>query len=100
MVDEARHVMEIFKPVAIATLVSGTLDIAFAMLLTTLRGRSIGGMLRSVASGPVPPATDWGVTGAVLGLVVHYVLMAIMATIIVLFVRRYADAARPDFDST
>ena len=77
----------IWKPIAIATAVSGTLDILFAMILTVAFGRQIGNMLRYVASGPFPGATDLGASGAVLGLVVHFVLMAIMATALMLLVR-------------
>ena len=69
------------KRIALATLVSGTLDIAFAMILTVLFGRQIDTMLRYVASGPFPAATSMGSAGAVLGLVVHFTLMAIMAAI-------------------
>ena len=36
-------------------------------------------MLRYVASGPFPAATDMGTAGAILGLLVHFTLMAIMA---------------------
>ena len=68
------------RPIAIATLISGSLDILFAMILTVTRGGEIGNMLRSVASGPFPAATEMGTGGAVLGLVVHFALMAIMAT--------------------
>ena len=75
------------KPIAIATAISGTLDILFAMILTIAFGREIPAMLRTVASGPFPGATDWGAGGAVLGLVVHFTLMAIMATIFMLIVR-------------
>ena len=63
------------KPIAIATAVSGTLDILFAMLLTVLFGREIGNMLRYVGSGPFPAATEMGSAGAVLGLLVHFSLM-------------------------
>ena len=73
----------LWKPIAVATLVSGTLDILFAMILTVTRGGEIPKMLRSVASGPFPPATDMGAAGAILGLVVHFTLMAIMATVFV-----------------
>ncbi|WP_395621773.1 hypothetical protein [Sphingomonas daechungensis] len=48
------------KPIAIATAVSGTLDILFAMILTVFFGREIGNMLRYVASGPFPAAVDMG----------------------------------------
>jgi len=73
------------KPIAIATAVAGTLDIIFAMVLTVFFGREIGGMLRYVASGPFPQATDMGAGGAILGLVVHFALMAIMAAAYVWF---------------
>jgi|SRR5689334_11975280 len=75
------------RPIAIATAISGTLDILFAMILTVAFGRHIPDMLRFVASGPFPAATRWGAGGAVVGLVVHFALMAIMATIFVLIVR-------------
>jgi len=83
-----------YRPIALATAVSGTLDILFAMILTVLFGREIGNMLRFVASGPFPDAKDWGTAGAVLGLVVHFALMAIMAAIFVLAARRFPDVVR------
>jgi uncharacterized membrane protein YagU involved in acid resistance len=76
------------KPIAIATAVSGTLDILFAMILTVLFGREIGNMLRYVGSGPFPQATEMGAGGAILGLAVHFALMAIMAASYVLAARR------------
>ena len=82
-----RMTNSIVKPIAVSTLVSGSLDILFAMILTVAFGRHIPDMLRSVASGPFPAATDMGGAGAILGLAVHFALMAIMATIFVLLVR-------------
>ena len=67
------------KPIAVATVVSGTLDILFAMILTVFVGREIGNMLRYVGSGPFPQAAEMGASGAILGLLVHFTLMAIMA---------------------
>ena len=75
------------KPIAIATAISGTLDILLAMILTVSFGREVGNMLRYVASGPFPAATEMGPGGAVLGLVVHFALMAIMAAVLMAFVR-------------
>ena len=75
------------KPIAIATAISGTLDILFAMILTVAFGREIPNMLRYVASGPFPTATEMGTSGAILGLDVHFTLMAIMATGLMLLVR-------------
>jgi hypothetical protein len=77
----------IWKPILVATLISGTLDILLAMILTVAFGRQIPNMLRTVASGPFPSATDWGTGGALLGLAVHFALMAIMAIVFMLIVR-------------
>ena len=69
------------KPIVLATLISGTLDIIFAIVLTLLFGRHIDAMLRFVASGPFPAAADMGTNGAILGLAVHFALMAAMAAV-------------------
>ena len=76
------------KPIAIATAISGTLDILFAMILTVAFGRDIPNMLRYVGSGPFPSAMDMGTGGAILGLLVHFGLMAIMAAVLMLFLRQ------------
>ena len=75
------------RTIAWATLVAGTLDIVFAMILTLIFGRHIPDMLRFVASGPFPAATDMGTSGAILGLLVHFTLMAIMAAVFVAIAR-------------
>ena len=75
------------RHIAIATAVAGTLDILYAMILTLWFGREIPDMLRYVASGPFPAATEMSAGGAVLGLLVHFALMAIMATVFMLVVR-------------
>ncbi len=75
------------RTIILATLVSGTLDILFAAILTIAFGREVPKMLRYVASGPFPAAVNMGATGAFLGLIVHFALMAIMATVFVLLVR-------------
>ena len=77
------------KPTTIATAISGTLDILFAMVLTIAFGRQVPDMLRYVASGPVPAATDMGAAGAVVGLIVHFALMAIMAAVFVVAARNW-----------
>ena len=54
-------------------------------------------MLRYVASGPFPAATDMGASGAILGLLVHFALMAIMAAVFMCSPRARPRAARtPD----
>jgi len=75
------------KPIALATAISGSLDILFAMILTVAFGRAIPNMLRYVGSGPFPAATDMGTAGAILGLAVHFALMAIMATVLMAYLR-------------
>ena len=80
-------VSSMLKPITVATAISGTLDILFAMILTVSLGREIGNMLRFVGSGPFSAATDMGTIGAILGLLVHFALMAIMASALMLFVR-------------
>src|SRR5437764_15348236 len=77
----------IWKPIIVATLVCGTLDILLAVILTLMRGREPTAMLRFVASGPFPQATDWGAAGSVLGLGVQYTLMAVMVAVFVLTAR-------------
>ena len=83
----ARNVL---RPILLATLVAGTLDILAAIGLTLYYGRrSVADMLRGVASGPFPAAADWGTTGAALGLAVHFTLMAIMVAVFVLAAARW-----------
>jgi hypothetical protein len=80
----------ILKPILIATLVAGTLDILAAVGLTLFYGRrTVAEMLRGVAAGPLPDAPNWGAAGAAVGLAVHFVLMAVMATIFMLAASRW-----------
>jgi hypothetical protein len=72
----------------LGTLVCGTLDLRFAVILTLLRGKEPGAMLRFVASGPFADATGWGSAGSLLGVVVHFALMAIMVAVLVLLLVR------------
>jgi hypothetical protein len=81
------HANAVWKPIIAATLVCGTLDILLAVLLTLMRGKGPDAMLRFVASGPFPEATDWGTAGSLLGLAVHYCLMGIMVAVFVLSAR-------------
>lgn len=80
--------------ILLATAIAGTLDIGMAMIETARAGKPIGGMLRSLASGPFPPATDWGAVGAVVGLAVHYAIMAIMAAVFLIARDRIAIVRR------
>jgi uncharacterized membrane protein YagU involved in acid resistance len=57
------------------------------MILTIAFGSEIGSMLRRVGSGPFPQAVEMGAAGSIIGLLVHFTLMAIMAAVFVVLVR-------------
>ena len=73
-----------------ATLVAGTIDILYAAMMSSIFGRGPAAMLRGVASGPIPGATEMGLAGSILGLVTHFTLMAIMVAVFL-----YAVRSRP-----
>ena len=77
----------LLKPILLATLLCGTLDILLAITLTLSRGKDVGNMLRFVGSGPFPAATEMGSAGAFLGLAVHFTLMAIMVAVFMIAAR-------------
>ena len=79
----------LLRPFLLATLICGTLDILLAIGLTLSRGKDPAAMLRFVASGPFPSATDMGAAGSILGLVVHFALMAIMVAVFVIAARNW-----------
>jgi len=84
------------RTIAMATLVAGALDILYAALMSSIFGRGPAAMLRTVASGPFPGATEWGAVGSGVGLVVHFALMAIMAACFVYAARNWpALVAKP-----
>ena len=86
----------LLRPILLATLVAGTLDILAAVILSLIFGHGPMTMLRGVASGPFPGATEWEGAGSALGLAVHYALMAIMVTVYMLAAaRRPALQAKP-----
>ena len=83
------------RAIVTATLTAGSLDIAAAMALTAVRGRPIGGMLRTVASGPLGGGVrDMGAAGAFAGLLVHYALMAMMVTAFAIAADRMPELRR------
>ena len=66
------------RPILIATLVAGTLDIVSAFVFAGIAGVTPLGVLRYVASGPFgetpTPTPGW----AAVGLAIHYAIMACM----------------------
>ena len=89
----------VFKPIILATILCGTLDILLATGLTLMRGREPAAMLRFVASGPFPSATEWGEAGSVLGLFVHFALMAVIVAVFILAARNHPSLLDRPFAS-
>ena len=81
------------RTIGLATIVAGTLDIIFAIVVTLFYGRDPMAMLRYVASGPYPQAAEMGSPGSALGFLVHYALTAIMAGAYAWFARSRAFLA-------
>jgi hypothetical protein len=80
--------------------VSGTLDILSAFVFGGMAGTSPGKILRYVASGPFGDGmNEGGTAAAMLGLLTHFTLMAIMVTVYAIaasrieFLRRYWPVA-------
>ncbi len=77
------------RTIAIGTALSGTLDILSAFLFGAMAGVLPNRILRYVASGPFGDAMrDGGLGAALLGLAVHYSIMAVMVTVFVMAARR------------
>ena len=70
------------KRIAVATAIAGTLDIAMASIDALSKGGTATGMLGGVASGPFPGASEW-TAAPIAGLVVHFVIMAVIATVFI-----------------
>ncbi|MFL6846247.1 MAG: hypothetical protein ACJ8ER_15365 [Allosphingosinicella sp.] len=68
------------RPIVIATLLAGTLDILSAFVFAGMAGMSPGGVLTYVASGPFGDGVrGGGAHWAAAGLAVHFAIMACMA---------------------
>ncbi|MCW3845751.1 hypothetical protein OF829_00760 [Sphingomonas sp. LB-2] len=78
------------QKIVTATLIAGTLDIAMAITETLMKGKDPLGMLAGIASGPIPGAGTWGLAGSAIGLLVHFAIMAVIATVFILVRERSA----------
>lgn len=78
------------RPILWATLVAGTLDILSAFVFSG----AVVSVLQSVASGPFGNTIAEGPAGAPLGLLTHFVIMAVMVTVYVLAARRIPALTR------
>jgi hypothetical protein len=66
------------KPIVLATLIAGTLDILSAFLFAGMAGMNPVGVLQFVASGPFGDAPTPSAGWAAVGLAVHFAIMACM----------------------
>src|SRR3954447_10744130 len=77
------------RPILIAALLAGTLDILSAFVFAGMAGMSPGGVLTYVASGPFGDGVRSGEAHwAAVGLAVHFAIMACMASAYVLVAAR------------
>jgi hypothetical protein len=67
------------RPIVVATLIAGTLDILSAFVFAGMSGMKPLGVLRFVASGPFGSAPSATAGWAAVGLAVHFAIMAVMA---------------------
>ncbi|MBO9698482.1 MAG: hypothetical protein J7499_20005, partial [Sphingopyxis sp.] len=79
------------RPILWATLVAGTLDILCAFVLAG----SVTPVLRTVASGPLGDTIADSAAGPVLGLLVHFAIMAVMAAAYILAATRIPLLTKP-----
>lgn len=68
------------RPIALATLIAGTLDIISAFVFAGMAGMSPMAVLVFVASGPFGDAPTATMGWAIAGLLVHFAIMTCMAT--------------------
>jgi hypothetical protein len=85
----------VLRPILIATLLAGTLDILSAFVFAGMAGMSPGGVLAYVASGPFGDGVrSGGPLWAAAGLAVHFAIMACMATVYFLAAQRVPALVR------
>jgi len=75
-------------PIIIATLIAGTLDIISAFVFAGMAGMTPFGVLQFVASGPFGDLPRPGIGWALIGLLVHFAIMAVIATTYMLAAER------------
>lgn len=87
--DSSALIGDLSRGIFIAVAIAGTLDILSAFAFNGMKGVGPGPILRYVASGPFGDSMrDGGLAAAVIGLGVHYALMAIMVSLFFLAASR------------
>ncbi|MGY4398270.1 putative membrane protein YagU involved in acid resistance [Sphingomonas sp. UYAg733] len=79
----------IWRAIAIATTIAGTLDLLAAFILAVIGGGSPIGVLRGVGSAVVDAdAFDSGAVPALIGLALHFAIMLVMASVYIVTASR------------
>jgi hypothetical protein len=83
------------RPILLATLVAGTLDILSAFVFAGMAGANVGQVLRYVASGPFGDEVRGGGAGwAAIGLGVHFAIMLCMCAAYMIVAPRFPSLLR------
>lgn len=82
------------RPILIATAIAGTLDILSAFVFAGMAGMAPIGVLQFVASGPFGDAPTATPGWALVGLLVHYAIMACMAAAYIIVAPRFPALLR------
>jgi hypothetical protein len=88
-----------FKPIVVATLMAGTLDLVAAFFFAGRASMSPGAVLHFVASGPLGDGALQGDLFLLVGALVHYVIMAVMVMVFMLAATRVALLTRQPIPS-
>ena len=84
----------ILRPILLATLVAGTLDLLSAFVFAGMAGATPIGVLRYIASGPFGEAPLATPGWAAIGAAVHFTIMLCMVTAYMLIAPRFAGLMR------
>lgn len=83
------------RVILVATLLAGTLDILDAVITSLITGRGPVRMLQTIASAILgKPAFQGGASTALVGLALHFAIMAVMVTVFVLAAERLEPLRR------
>ena len=94
-VEAGQAAPRLLPAILAATAIAGTLDIADAVIMSLLAGRSPVKMLQGIAGGLLGKAAgQGGAPTAVLGLVLHFAIMLVMASAFILAAGRIEALAR------
>lgn len=80
-----------------ATLLAGFLDLGSAFVYALLEGHPPLGVLFAIASGVWPGARNAGLAGMLAGVLLHFAIMSVMASVYMVLARQWAWTGRHPF---